>query len=268
MSVAAFDTQERRNWAGLAERYQQSYARVCAGAVPDLIAAVCIRPGLRVLDVGTGTGTVATAAAARGADVIAVDADASMIALAAGRVTGVTFHIDALPALAFRDGRFDAVLANFVINHVGDPLAALAELGRVATPGGHVAVTIWPQPPSPGVALLTRAIRDCGADRAVTRLAPQHEFARTEAGLGGLLDAAGLHGATCRSIDWRFVVDDPEDWWGIASGVSWMRDFSATHTRQLLDHVRRRFDQLSREFQTPGGALAVPMKALLATARA
>jgi SAM-dependent methyltransferase len=190
-----------------------------------------------------------------------------MIAVAAGLVPGVKFQVATLPALPFDDAHFDAVLANFVINHVGRPLSALAELRRVTAPGGYVAVTTWPQPPSPGVGLLTRAIRDCGADRRVSRLAPQDEFPRTEAGLRGLFRAAGLHDATCKSIDWQFVVQQA-DWWDVASGVSWMRDFRAHHSPQLLDRVRNRFEHLSREFSTPDGSLALPITALLASAQA
>ena len=52
-----------------------------------------------------------------------------------------------------QDRQFDVVLANFVVNHVGQPRAALAELRRVAVPGGRVAVTAWPRLPSPTVAL-------------------------------------------------------------------------------------------------------------------
>jgi SAM-dependent methyltransferase len=220
-----------------------------------------------VLDVGTGTGTVAAAAALLGAEVTAVDADSSMIAVAAGLAPGVQFQVAALPVLPFDDAQFGAVLANFVINHVGRPLSALAEMRRVTAPGGHVAITIWPQPPSPGAALLTRAIRDCGADRRASKLGSQEEFPRTETGLRGLVQAAGLHDVTCKAIDWQFVVPQA-DWWGVASGVSWMREFRAHQSPQFLDGVRNRFEHLSREFCTSDGNLALPIGALLATGQA
>lgn len=217
-----------------------------------------------MLDVGTGTGTAAAAAAALGAEVAAVDAEPSMAATAAALIRGVNFQVAALPALPFGDARFDAVLANFVINHVGRPLADLTELGRVTVPGGHVAFTIWPQPPSASVALLTRAVRECGAERRFMKLAPQDDFPRTEVGLRGLLQAAGFREPTCKSVDWEFVVQQSE-WWDVASGVSWMRDFMAHHSAQFLDRIRRRFEQLSSEFSTTDGKLALPFTALLAT---
>jgi SAM-dependent methyltransferase len=210
---------------------------------------------------------VAAAASSVGAEVTAFDADPSMIAVAFRLVPGVKFRVAALPALPFDDAQFDAVLANFVINHVGRPLSALAEMRRVTAPGGHVAITIWPQPPSPGAALLTRAIRDCGADRRASKLAPEEEFPRTEAGLLGLVRAAGLHEATCKSIAWEFVVQQA-DWWDVASGVSWMREFRARQSPQFLVRVRRRFEQLSHDFSSPDGDLALPITALLAVGQA
>src|SRR5215469_16339991 len=175
MSAAEFDARERCNWSGLAQRYGQSYARVCAGSVSFLTESAQVQPGHRILDVGTGTGTVAAAVMSTDAMVTGVDADTSMIEVAARLVPEADFRLATLPALPFEDAQFDAVLANFVINHVGRPMAALAELRRVTAPGGHVAVTIWPQPPSPGAALLTQAIRDCGAQRQISKLASQDD---------------------------------------------------------------------------------------------
>src|SRR5690606_1500973 len=53
---------------------------------------------------------------------------------------------DALPVLSFRDAAFDAVVANFVLNHVDDPRAGAAELLRVAR--SVVLATVWTASPS------------------------------------------------------------------------------------------------------------------------
>jgi SAM-dependent methyltransferase len=262
-----FDSRERRNWAGQAEDYRNSFALLCAGAVPYLADPVSIRPGSLVLDVGTGTGTAAAAALAAGAKVTAVDADPDMIATAAALAPAAEFHVAALPALPFGDRRFDLVLANFVLNHVGRPRAALAELRRVTVPGGRVAVTVWPHPASPAIVLLTRAIRDCGAERGAPRLEPSEDFPRTEAGLRGLLGDAGLREPDCRLIDWRLTVE-PREWWDIASGASWMRAFRASQEPALLTRVRDRFDELSSDYRGDDGRLSLPVAALLAHGKA
>lgn len=258
-----FDAAERGNWAGLAGDYRTSFALVCAGAVPYLADSAGIGPGSLVLDVGTGTGTAAAAAVGRGAVVTAVDADAGMVAAAAALVPEAACRVAALPALPFADGQFEVALANFVVNHVGRPRAALAELRRVTGPGGRVAVTAWPQPPSPAIALLTRAVRDCGADRPAHRVEASEDFPRTEYGLRGLLGDAGLRDPACRRIDWRLTVE-PRAWWGIACGASWMRAFRATQEPALLDEVRDRFNELSSDYRADDGRLCLPVTALLA----
>jgi SAM-dependent methyltransferase len=45
-------------------------------------------------------------------------------------------------ALPFRDGVFDGVMCNEVLEHVPDPAQALAEINRVLRPGGQVYVTV------------------------------------------------------------------------------------------------------------------------------
>ena len=147
--MADFDDHERVRWAGRAAAYDRSFAPLCAYPVHALLDLAAAGAGSRVLDVGTGTGTVAAAAAARGARVTAVDADAGMVELCAARVPAADVREATLPALPFADGEFDAVVANFVINHVADPAAAVRELRRVVRPGGRVAVTIWPSPAPP-----------------------------------------------------------------------------------------------------------------------
>ncbi|MFF9076900.1 class I SAM-dependent methyltransferase [Streptomyces sp. NPDC014872] len=48
-------------------------------------------------------------------------------------------RLAALPCLPFADDEFDAVVGNFVLNHVGRPREALRELRRVTRPGGRPA---------------------------------------------------------------------------------------------------------------------------------
>ena len=48
----------------------------------------------------------------------------------------------ALEALPLRDDAVDDTVAAFVLNHVDDPTAALAELARVTRPGGAVLATV------------------------------------------------------------------------------------------------------------------------------
>ncbi|MEH1057364.1 class I SAM-dependent methyltransferase [Micromonospora sp. CPCC 206171] len=72
---------------------------------------------MRVLDVGTGPGTVAALAAGRGATVVAVDAEASMLASARRAVPDARLAHAALPHLPVATGGVDAAVASTVHGH-------------------------------------------------------------------------------------------------------------------------------------------------------
>src|SRR6202044_502500 len=58
----------------------------------------------------------------------------------AGDRTNVDFAVGDVYALDYPDGSFDVVHAHQVLQHLGDPVRALREMGRVTRPGGLVAV--------------------------------------------------------------------------------------------------------------------------------
>ncbi|GCB48777.1 class I SAM-dependent methyltransferase [Streptomyces sp. NL15-2K] len=160
-ATESFDAAERAMWAGRVEAYAGSFARLCAWPVEALLDAAGVAAGSHVLDAGTGTGTAAVAALGRGARVAAVDADAGMVA--AARARGVDARVAVMTELPYPKGEFDAVVGNFVLNHVGRPRAALAELRRVLRPGGRIAVTLWGARHGAGQELLGRACEAGGA---------------------------------------------------------------------------------------------------------
>ncbi len=108
-----------------------------------------LRPGERLLDLGSGGGRHAFEALRRGAAVTAVDADAAgtkdvsamLKAIAAGDAdlsgrggTGSAIVGDAR-ALPFSDGAFDRIIAAEVLEHIPEDRRVIAELARVLRPG-------------------------------------------------------------------------------------------------------------------------------------
>jgi SAM-dependent methyltransferase len=102
-----------------------------------------LRPGLDVLDVGCGPGTITADIAGRVAPGRVVGIDQAADVLQRARETAgagnVTFYQQDGYALAWGDGAFDVVHAHQVLQHLADPVAALAEMLRVCRPGGVVA---------------------------------------------------------------------------------------------------------------------------------
>ncbi|MEV6970073.1 class I SAM-dependent methyltransferase [Hamadaea sp. NPDC051192] len=270
MAAAIFDQQERRQWRDRAAAYADSFGHLCGHTAPALLDAVAVRPGSRLLDVGTGTGTVAALAVERGAAVTAADAEPSMVAYARDRVPAAHIVEAILPELPFDDGVFDAVVANFVLNHVGDPRTAVAELRRVTRPGGRVGVTIWPYPQPPLQRLWADAVEVPGLVRPAERVsvAPELDFARTPSGLAGLLSEAGLGEVGCDTVTWEHVTD-AEDWWsGPASGIASIGQLVVAQTPEVVDRIHVRYLELAAAYQRADGMLALPTAALLASGTA
>ena len=109
-------------------------------------AALGLRPGERVLDVGAGTGVSTEELGRSGA--FAVGADLSTGMLRAGRRSGRHVPLVAGDALRlpFPDETFDAVTISFALRNVVDTGAALRELGRVTRPGGRLVVCEFSHP--------------------------------------------------------------------------------------------------------------------------
>ena len=104
-----------------------------------------IGEGCSVLDVGCGLGEVCADLVERvgpSGRVVGVDVSEAMIARARERCGDlpVEFGIGDAEALVFDDATFDAVRAERVVQHLDDPATAIAEMARVARPGGKVFV--------------------------------------------------------------------------------------------------------------------------------
>ncbi|MBC7105630.1 MAG: class I SAM-dependent methyltransferase [Firmicutes bacterium] len=93
-------------------------------------------PGERLLDVGCGEGWPWPGFEAWGADI-----DPCAVEQASAKLGGRAVLCDAA-RLPFPDGSFAACLLLDVLEHLDDPLAALAEARRVLAPGGIVVAAV------------------------------------------------------------------------------------------------------------------------------
>ncbi len=132
-----------------ADRYARAGRRWARGAtlvygpIAAELVAMSRHPlaGRTVLDAGAGTGAVSSALAAAGARAVAADLSFGMLAWnARARPPCVVADICALPVAA---GCVDDAVAAFVLNHLADPSAGLAELIRATRPAGAVLAAVF-----------------------------------------------------------------------------------------------------------------------------
>lgn len=141
---------------GLAEAYyamtgdvvdarRDRFLRHIAGAEArgEVLAARLPRTG-RILEVGCGTGGLLVAALRSGRSIEGVDIASRWLVVARRRLADRGLYAPLVAASADRlpwlDGRFDAVVADSVLEHLDDPAAALSEWVRVLRPGGRLVV--------------------------------------------------------------------------------------------------------------------------------
>ncbi len=176
-------------------------------------------PGADVLDVGCGPGTISIGLAARvdPGRVVGIDRSPTVLAEARAeaerhRQGNVCFAVGDVYQLAFDDGAFDAVHAHQVLQHLRDPVAALAEMRRVCRTGGTVAA------------------RDADyggmfwfpADREMTEW--QSLYRQVAWAIGGEPDSgrrvhrwarqAGFEEIETSAGAWCFATPDERGWWG------------------------------------------------------
>lgn len=110
-----------------------------------------IRPGYRVLDIGTGIGEPALTVSLRvglEGSVVATDLAPQMLAIARKRaaalgLTNLEFREMAAEALDFPENSFDAILARFSLMFLSDINTTLAMILRLLAPHGKFAASVW-----------------------------------------------------------------------------------------------------------------------------
>jgi SAM-dependent methyltransferase len=175
--------------------------------------------GQTVLDVGCGPGTITAdladlVAPGRVTALEVTDAalDIARAEIARRGLTSVDFAVGDVHALDLPDGGFDVVHAHQVLQHLGDPVAALREMRRVAKPGGVVAVrdsdyaafTWFPELPEldEWLDLYERVARGNGGEPDAGRR------------LLSWAHAAGFADVTATSSTWCFATPEDRAWWG------------------------------------------------------
>lgn len=148
---------QRQDWnrvAGGWEKWDRFFDEQMAFLNHRLVADARVRPGMRVLDLGSGTGYPALLAAQTvrtNGQVIGVDLAAQMLDAARRKATSLklsnlTFQTGDVTSLPFEQASFDAVTTRFCLMFLPEIQKAVTEIARVLKPNAWLASAVWSAP--------------------------------------------------------------------------------------------------------------------------
>jgi SAM-dependent methyltransferase len=195
---------------------------------------------MRALDVGCGPGALTAELVRRLGQtaVAAIDPSPPFVAVVRARFGEVDLREGAAEQLPFPDGSFDVALAQLVVHFMTDPVAGLAEMRRVAKPGGRVAACVWDHGGDGGpLSAFWQAARDLDPD------APDES---TMAGVreGHLVElsrAAGLTDVQPSTLVVQVDFTSFDQWWepfllGVGRVGQYLRQLDGRRLAALRDH--------------------------------
>jgi SAM-dependent methyltransferase len=137
-------------WDGVAPIYERVVAPNTARLAQELLDALAVRRGERLLDVAAGTGSASVLAAKRGAHVVATDFSPAMIAKLRSHASREGVAVDARvmdgQRLELPDGSFDVATSVLGLIFFSDRVQGLREMRRALRPGGRVGIVAWGPP--------------------------------------------------------------------------------------------------------------------------
>ena len=216
-------------WSAVAEEWAELWGDFADPVRRRIIDLTGIRTGSRVLDVGCGSGEFLSLLDRLGAVSAGIDPAAAMIERARSRVPAADIRLGSADSLPWPAGVFDTVTAVNALQFADDTDAALAELMRVAAPGGFVAIANWAEGERNDLNVIEAAVAESfGEDPA------EDGALRAPGGLESLVRDAGLAfvASGIVTLPWEAADEDRlirgvllgEDADGLAAGAATVVD--------------------------------------------
>lgn len=270
---------QRKDWnrvAGGWEKWDHFFDEQMTCLDHRIVADARIRPGMKVLDLGSGTGYPAILAAqtvGASGSIVGVDLAEQMLDVARRKahslnLSGIVFRAGDVTTLPFEAQSFDAVTSRFCLMFLPEIPKAAAEIARVLKPGGWVAVAVWAAPEkNPPLGLSIAAIRRVVELPPPDLTAPGIFRLATAGDLAGLFEQAGL----VDSMDQEFLSE-----WSYESEEEYFRSVTELAApiqnlmAQLSAHQLQQVKQLIFEGLAPfrrGHRFTLPITVRMVAAR-
>jgi SAM-dependent methyltransferase len=229
----------------------------------EFLAWLEVGPALRWFDAGCGAGALSQTIVAHAAPrwVAGLDRSPMLAAYARHQIPErCVFLAGDATALPFKTHVFDVVTAALLLNFIPEPAMAVAEMRRVAQPGGTVAAYVWDY--AGGMQMLRLFWDVAGALDPVARdLDEGRRFPLCHpTALAHLFSTAGLRDVATRPIDVPTTFEDFDDYWVPFLGG---QGPAPTYVMSLSDQLRVLLRERLREILPvgPNGSIALTARA-------
>lgn len=256
--------QIRDAWEAIAPNFDRHATSVTMRFGEQVLEHVELKPGTRLLDIGSGSGAVAIAAARRGADVLAVDFAPTMIERLSARaraegLTNLQGRVMDGCALELADDSFDVAASLNGVSLFPDLGRGLRETVRVTEPGGRVVIAAF--------GALERAeflTFFMGAMKAAVpgftpppMDPPPLPFQLADPqGMQRELTGAGLKNVTVRTVTWRMVFESTGKFWDMVRSSNPIAvQLTGGLTPDQVDDVHEVLDGMLAERSDGSGAV-------------
>lgn len=244
------------------EAYMGRWSRQLAPRFVDWLGAAS---GLDWLEIGCGTGALSAAILAHcnPRSLVSIDSSEGFVATARAKVPDarVEFRRGDAGALDLPAASRDVIASALVLNFLSDKPKALAEMKRVARPGGTIGFYVWDYPGG-GMELMRAFWKAAAAlDPTAAELSEDRRFpCCTQDGLVRLARDAGLQRVDSTAIAVPTVFRDFEDYWRpFTLGAGPAPGYCASLAPQAQQRLRKRLQaELPR---SPDGSIALEARA-------
>ena len=221
---AAHTAESRAVWNEAAARYQKLSNALFAKTAEEFVDFAGLRKKWRVLDVACGPGIATRAAAAKideKGHVLGVDLSVKMLELAkaapaARRSAPIEYAEMDVHELPLETNSFDAVISQLGLMLFASPDKALAEMTRVAKPGGVVACLVQGRREKMlFTSLILHAITECEPDLRAPYGAPTLFSFGPDGAIDAAFARAGLSELSTKRLSGAFRFSSPDEYWNV-----------------------------------------------------
>ena len=279
-------------WSRAAADYEQSGAEFFGPLALELVTRARLRPGDRVLDLGSGRGQGLFAAAeAVGPDgsVTGIDLAPEMVRLTTAEIAdrglgNTTIEVGDAGAPDLPPESVEVVLAGFMVFLLPDPVAALLSYHRVLAPGGRLAFSTFgetderlaavrahlrhladPSPAEPSVPSHAQLRDPAAPSPAEPSTAGHFDVFSDEQKLGELVRRAGFTDVLIAEVTVETRFDDLDQWWRWAWSVG-IRGTLERIDPATLDRARPALEEHLHAWRQADGTYLMPTAVRFTTA--